>query len=139
MTANYSLELCLFDFVPNLAFLVGACFLVRMAELARGRRSAGLMTGGTLLIFLGGMFKAIWKLLYTIGAGDVRLLSEAQFVLFAPGFLLMLLSLVELVRGERLAAGVDSRTSVKRREPKWGENDRHLCGLPGWAIPKVRG
>ena len=70
MTANYSLELCLFDFVPNLAFLVGACFLVRMAELARGRRSAGLMTGGTLLIFLGGMFKAIWKLLYTIGAGD---------------------------------------------------------------------
>ena len=81
MTAGYSRGLCLFGFLPNLAFLVGAFFLVRTARLARGRHCACfLMTSGALLVFLGGTLKAIWKLLYASGLGDVRVFSEAQFV-----------------------------------------------------------
>ena len=108
----YSIELCLLDFVPSLAFLVGALFLVRMARLARGRRCAWLMMSGTLLIFLSGTLKAIWKLLYTTGVGDVRIFSEAQFVLLAPGFLLLLASIVALTRGERFVAGAGGRLTV---------------------------
>lgn len=108
----YSIELCLLDFVPNLAFLVGALFLVRMARLARVRRGAGLMLTGTLLIFLGGTLKAIWKLVYTTGVGDVRIFSEAQFALLAPGFLLLLASLVALTRGDRFVAGARGRPIV---------------------------
>jgi hypothetical protein len=112
MTEGHSIELCLLDFVPNLAFLVGAFFLVRTAQLARGRHYAWLMTSGTLLIFLGGALKAIWKLLYTTGVGDVRILSDAQFVLLAPGFLLLLVSIALLTRDDRLVAGVGGRPTV---------------------------
>jgi hypothetical protein len=108
----YTIELCLLDFVPNLAFLVGAFFLVRMARLARGRRCAWLMTSGALLIFLGGTLKAIWKLLYTTGIGDVRIFGEAQFVLLAPGYLLLLASIVALTRGDRSVARAGGRPTV---------------------------
>lgn len=62
----------------------------------------GFSTG---LVFLRGTLKAIWKLLYTLGAGDFVLLSEQQFVLLAPGFLLMLISAIQLLRsGNRTRA-----------------------------------
>jgi hypothetical protein len=99
--ATYPLGLSLFDFVPNLAFLVGAFFLVRTALLLRGKWCARMLMAGTLLIFLGGLLKAVWKLLYTVGAGDVRVFSEAQFVLLAPGFLAMLVAAVLMARRER--------------------------------------
>jgi len=113
MTAGYSRGLCLFGFLPNLAFLVGAFFLVRTARLAWGRHCACfLMTSGALLVFLGGTLKAIWKLLYASGLGDVRVFSEAQFVLLAPGFLLLLASMVMLMRNDRPVAKGGGRQTV---------------------------
>jgi hypothetical protein len=41
------------------------------------------------LVLVGGTSKAVWKLLVTLGAGDLRLLGELQFVLLAPGFVAM--------------------------------------------------
>jgi hypothetical protein len=121
MIEGYSLELSLFDFVPNVAFLVGALFLVRTAQFAWSRRCAWLMTVGTLLVFLGGTLKAIWKLFYTIGVGDVRILSEAQFVMLAPGFLLLLMSVVVLTRDGRPGAGVSDQSTA--------------LALVAWKIP----
>jgi hypothetical protein len=112
MTETGSLGLSLFDFVPNLAFLLGAVFLVLTARLARGRRCAWLIAGGTLLIFLGGMLKATWKLLYTTGVGDVQVMSEAQFALLAPGFLLMLAGTTMLVRRQAKEAAFSSQPPV---------------------------
>ena len=91
---------------------MGAFFLVRMARLARGRHCAWLMTSGALLVFLGGTLKAIWKLLYARGLGDVRVFSEAQFVLLAPGFLLLLASMVMLMRNDRPVAKGGGRQTV---------------------------
>jgi hypothetical protein len=107
-----SLALSLLDFVPNLAFLLGAIFLVGTARLARGRRCAWLMAGGVLLIFLGGMLKATWKLLYTTGVGDVQVMSQAQFVLLAPGFLLMLVGTTMLVRRQAKGTAFGSQPPV---------------------------
>ena len=63
MDQSYTLGLSLFDFVPPLAFLVGAVFLVRLADQACGRTCKALVGVGTGLVFLGGTLKAIWKLL----------------------------------------------------------------------------
>jgi hypothetical protein len=109
---HYSLGLCLFDFVPNVAFGVGAFFLVRMARIVLGRRCAWPMTGGVLLVFFGGLLKAIWKLLYASGLGDVRVFSEAQFVLLAPGFLLVFTSMVMCMRSDRRGAQGDGQQTV---------------------------
>ena len=62
MEETYTLGLALLDFVPNLAFFVGAYFLVRLAYLVRGKSTARIMAIGTGLIFLGGILKATWGL-----------------------------------------------------------------------------
>lgn len=97
----YTLALSLLDFVPNLAFLVGAYFLVRLVLLIGNRFSIVAMIVGSSLVFLGGMSKALWKLLYTLGVANIWWLSELQFVLLAPGFLAMLLSVLLVAREER--------------------------------------
>ena len=97
----YSLWLSLLDFVPNLAFLVGAYYLVRWVWLTGSRLTVVAMLAGSSLVLLGGTSKALWKLLYTIGTGDFWLLGELQFMLLAPGFLAMLMSVVLVLRQER--------------------------------------
>lgn len=97
----YSLWLSLLDFVPNLAFLVGAYYLVRWVWLTSSRLSVVAMIAGSSLVLLGGTSKALWKLLYTIGTGDFWLLGQLQFMLLAPGFLAMLVSVVLVLRQER--------------------------------------
>jgi hypothetical protein len=56
------------------------------------------MIGGVYLVFLGGVSQVTWKFLYTLGQGDPRLLSDLQFVLLAPGFLIMVVSVILLAR-----------------------------------------
>lgn len=98
MEETYTLSLALFDFVPNLAFVVGGYFLVRLASQIQSKQCGRIMALGTGLVFLGGMLKATWKLLVTLGVADIQLFSEAQFVLLAPGFLLMLVAAVMISR-----------------------------------------
>ncbi|MBN1249387.1 MAG: hypothetical protein JXC32_17130 [Anaerolineae bacterium] len=114
---TYSLALSLLDFVPNMAFFVGAVYLVRWVRLSHRRFAAMTMTGGTALVVLGGTTKATWKLLVTLGIGDFWLLGELQFMLLAPGFLAMLVSLLQVARDERKA---------------W---DTRLAAMALWKIP----
>jgi hypothetical protein len=100
---TYPLSLALYDFVPVTFFLVGAIFLVRMVTQMCGVRCRRFAIAGSLLVFLGGFLKAVWKLLYTTGVGDFQLLSESQFALSAPGFLVLLIVVIWMARGERMA------------------------------------
>jgi hypothetical protein len=102
MQNDSSLALCLFDFVPNLAFLAGTYFLFRITRLLGDRRSTSLVATGACLVFAGGMFKAGWKLMCTIGLPDVRVLSEAQFLLMAAGFLALFVGILPLVSSRQL-------------------------------------
>ncbi len=105
MTETYSLGLSLLDFVPNIAFLIGAYFLVALTLRERNRPCARMLMGGALLVFSGGVLKATWKLLFATGVGDFQLFSQIQFVLLAPGFLAMLITVILLAR-EKRAQGV---------------------------------
>jgi hypothetical protein len=96
---TYPLSLALFDFVPPLAFLVGAFFLVRTCLMCRGKPSGSIMLAGTLLVFLGGFLKATWKLLYAANLADIQWMSQGQFVFSAFGFLGMCMAVVDMVRG----------------------------------------
>ena len=98
------LSLALFDFLPPLAFLAGAFYLVRTSILCRGRPCGRMVMAGTLLVFLGGFLKATWKLLYTTGAADIQWLSQGQFVFSAIGFLGMCVAVILMARGRRQSA-----------------------------------
>ncbi len=95
---TYTLPLALLDYVPNIAFLVGALFLVRTMRLALGAPCSRVCMTGLLLIFSGGMLKATWKLIYTLGMADIQWMSEIQFILLAPGFLALLVTTILLAR-----------------------------------------
>jgi hypothetical protein len=98
---TYPLSLAIFDFLPTLAFLVGAFFLVRIAMLCRGKPTGRMVMAGTLLVFLGGFLKATWKLLYSANVADVQWMSQGQFVFSAFGFLGMCVAVIYMVRGLR--------------------------------------
>ncbi|MBN1485293.1 MAG: hypothetical protein JXA37_11290 [Chloroflexia bacterium] len=117
MSEAYPLGLCLLDLVPNLAFLLGAYFLLRLVLLSRNPFGVVSMIVGSALVFLGGTLKALWKLLCVLGLGDLTLLSELQFVLLAPGFLAMLLSVLVLSRSAKDWRGAS------------------LAGMASWKIP----
>ncbi len=99
---TYPLSLALFDFFPTLAFLAGAVFLVKIVLLKREKTTTGLVTAGTLLVFLGGFLKACWKLLVALNVADIQWMSQGQFVLSAFGFLGMCAAVISLVRGLRM-------------------------------------
>ena len=105
MEETYTLGLSLLDFLPNLAFLVNAYFMIRMVRLKNRALELVAMITGTSLVFLGGLLKAVWKLLYTVGLGDFQFLSEIQFILITPGFLAMLMSLVLFARQKKETKG----------------------------------
>ena len=102
MEETYPLALALFDFVPVIFFLIGAIYLVRIATRLCGMCCRRLTIIGSLLIFLGGFLKALWKLLFTTGVGDYRLIGEIQFALVAPGFVLLLIAVIWIARSESM-------------------------------------
>ena len=96
MNETYSIWLSLLDFLPDLAFLTGASFLIRWTRKLGTKISLFLMIAGSFLVLLGGTTKAIWKLILTLGLGDNWLLNNLQFMVLAPGFLLMFISVIML-------------------------------------------
>lgn len=101
---TYTLPLALLDFVPNIAFLIGAYFLVQTVMLARGQPCSRMCMAGSLLVFSGGMLKATWKLIFTLGIADIQWMSQIQFILLAPGFLALLVTAILLARTRPLEA-----------------------------------
>jgi hypothetical protein len=88
-----TVPLALWDFVPVLLGGLG-CWL--LAELAGRRvptvRAAGMV--GAALVFAGGLAKAGWKLVFALDGTDLTVLYDGLFVLLAPGFVLVALSLL---------------------------------------------
>ena len=101
---TYPISLALFDFIPTLAFLTGAFYLVRTGVLCRGKPCGRMVMAGGLLVFLGGFFKATWKLLYTTGVADIQWMSQGQFVLSSIGFLGVFIAVLYMVRSKKKAA-----------------------------------
>jgi len=98
---TYPLSIAIFDFVPVFMFLVGAFFLTRIAIQQRSTACGRMVMAGALLIFLGGLLKAIWKLLYTVNIADIQWMSQIQFILVAPGFVALLVVAILIARGRR--------------------------------------
>lgn len=95
---NYTVPMAIFDFIPNIAFLVGAFFLVKIALIGKGQPCSRMVMAGALLVALGGILKATWKLLYAASIADIHFLGELQFILLTPGFFGLLIAIILLAR-----------------------------------------
>ncbi|BCX03119.1 MAG: hypothetical protein KatS3mg053_1057 [Candidatus Roseilinea sp.] len=85
---EYTIPLALQDFMPVALSSAGLFFLAEM--IARTNQATGRVAlFGAWLIMLGGGLKAAWKLNMAMSGNDVAWMSNALFVLLAPGFTLM--------------------------------------------------
>jgi hypothetical protein len=94
MTQTYTLELALFNFIPNIAFLIGAYYLIRMTSKVCAKSCKWLTLIGSFLIVIAGVLKVTWKLLFTLGWANIFWMSDIQFVLMAPGYLLVFIAIM---------------------------------------------
>jgi hypothetical protein len=81
-----SVPLALQDFIPVLISAVGWYFVVRVtdgANAAAGR----LATIGAVLVVLGGLSRAVWKLTVALDGPDLSLLHAGLYPLLTAGFL----------------------------------------------------
>jgi hypothetical protein len=101
MDETGSILMAALDFLPVLAFLAGILLLVMTAHLLKAGLCQWLFTISGALIFLGGLLQATWKFLYFCDICDYRWMSNAQFILMGPGFLLFLIAVISLSRQTR--------------------------------------
>ncbi|MFE1231722.1 hypothetical protein [Streptomyces sp. NPDC058745] len=113
-TLDYPLALAVEDFVPVVLTGLGAALLT--GPLRRHSARTGLTgTVGTALILLGGLSKAVWKLVVALDGPDLQVLNKALFPCLSAGFLLLAHALLTLpaARGPEPAGG-------RRTPPLWG-------------------
>ena len=105
MGGGITVAMALVDCVPVVLFMAAAVILQRdlYDQLPKGAYS--LVAAGSIMAFLGGFMKALWKILYATGVCDYVLLDHALFTLQGPGFLLFFLGLTGLFwKGEKNAS-----------------------------------
>lgn len=98
--SGFPLALALFNFLPVLFGALGYALLARLVQ-RRVPALAWLGWIGATLIVLGGLSKALWKLLISLGGVDLAWLSAALFPLLGPGFVLLAAALWEALRADR--------------------------------------
>ncbi len=81
-----SVPLALQDFVPVLISAIGWYFVVRVTDGAN--EGAGrLALVGAVLVVLGGLSRAIWKLIFALDGPDISILHAGLYPLLTAGFL----------------------------------------------------
>ncbi|MBO4538179.1 MAG: hypothetical protein J5694_04850 [Erysipelotrichaceae bacterium] len=93
-TGNISLIMALVDFLPVIIFFISAVILQRDLYDAMSKGRFALLAAGSIMVLIGGIYKATWKILYALGICDFVALDGAMFPMQAPGFLLVFLSLL---------------------------------------------
>ncbi|MBQ6655102.1 MAG: hypothetical protein IJM79_06235 [Erysipelotrichaceae bacterium] len=96
MENNISLIMALVDFLPVIFFFISAVILQRDLYDVMSKGRFALLASGSILVLLGGIYKAAWKILIALGVCDFPALNNAFFPMQAPGFILVFLSLLGL-------------------------------------------
>lgn len=88
-----TVPMALVDFIPVVLFFAAAVLLQRDLYHQMVKGTYALLATGSIMVLIGGLFKATWKILYALQVCDYPLLSDSFFPLQGPGFLLVFLAL----------------------------------------------
>ena len=84
------------DFIPVLLFFAAAVILLKDLYNKLVKGAYALLAAGSIMVFIGGFYKALWKLLVGAGLCDYPVLADSLFPLQGPGFLLIFAALIGL-------------------------------------------
>lgn len=99
-----TVPMALVDFIPVGLFLVTALLLQRDLHPQMKQAHFSLLSAGTLMIFLAGFCKALWKLLYALSLCDFQALNSMFFPMQSMGFVLTGLGLVLMLTSAKKSA-----------------------------------
>ena len=89
--------MALVDYIPVILFLIAAVTLQRGMYEKMSKGAFALFSAGSISVFVAGLFKATWKLLYAANICDFERLNNAFFPMQSTGFLLAGLGIVAMV------------------------------------------
>jgi len=93
-----SVIMAIVDFVPVIMFFFAAVILQRDLYNKMVKGAFALLAAGSIMVFMGGLYKAGWKILYALNVCDFEALNTSFFPIQAPGFMLAFLGLTGLHR-----------------------------------------
>ncbi len=101
-----SIPMAIVDFIPVVLFFISAVILQHDLYNKMQKGSFALLAAGSIMVLIGGIYKATWKILYAAGICDFAALDTAMFPMQAPGFMLVFLSLLTLGKKGRKVMAV---------------------------------
>ena len=99
---NVSVPMALMDFVPVVFYGFTAAILRRDLSNKMSRQNFSLFSAGTVFIFMAGLLKALWKLLYGAGICDFQALNTIFLPVQSIGFLLTGISIILMVSRKKV-------------------------------------
>ena len=81
-----NLPLAVEDYLPVALFAIGLFFIAKLIS-NRNKQAGNVAFFGGILVTLGGLFKASWKLIQALGGADIPFLNNSLFVLLSSGFI----------------------------------------------------
>lgn len=105
----YSIPMAIVDFLPVLFYFLAAWLIAKDLYNKSSKTAFAFLASGSIMVFIGGAFKALWKLLFCFGI-NYPFFFACFFPMQAPGFCLYLAGLIMTLRG--LKKGRESDMNV---------------------------
>lgn len=108
-----TVTMALVDFIPVALFFAAAVILQLDLYNKMVKGAYALLSAGSILVLIGGIYKAGWKILYALKICDFQALDHSFFPMQAPGFLLVFLALAGMFTKYNKKADRSSATIMK--------------------------
>lgn len=92
-TGDYSVIMAIVDFLPVLFYFLAAWLVASDLYPHVSKTTYGLLASGSVMCFIGGAFKALWKLLFCFGINYPAFFTSF-FPMQAPGFMLYFVGII---------------------------------------------
>lgn len=92
-----SVPMALVDYIPVVLFLIATLSLMHDLYHMMSKGAFALFSAGCITVFMAGIYKATWKLLYALNVCDFEALNKSFFPMQTTGFVLMGIGLIALL------------------------------------------
>lgn len=90
---DYSILMAIVDFLPVVFYFLAAWLIANDLYPHVSKTAYGFLAAGSLMCFIGGAFKALWKLLFCFGINYPTFFTSF-FPMQAPGFMLYFIGII---------------------------------------------
>lgn len=96
----YSIPMAIVDFLPVLFYFLASWLIAKDLYNKTSKTAFAFLATGSIMVFIGGAFKALWKLLFCFGI-NYPFFFACFFPMQAPGFCLYLAGLIMTLKGQK--------------------------------------